>query len=183
MESLNPYAPPQAAIFAPPPLSGNADEEIRRTHIKAESTARTVGILYYLGAFLLTGVAVLGIANGQLARGDAWMGLGLCLFLGLGQGFLAYGLRRLKGWARIPTIILSCIGLLGFPLGTLINGVILSNICGAKGVMIFSPDYKRIIAVTPHVKNKTSKAALIVLILLLAVLALCIGGAVLSSRS
>jgi len=46
--------------------------------------------------------------------------------------------------------------LIGFPIGTLIHGYILYLYWGTKGRKVFSPEYKQIIAGTPHVKYKTS---------------------------
>jgi len=71
---------------------------------------------------------------------------------------------------RIPTIIISCIGLLGFPLGTLINAYILVKVCGKQGQFVMTPEYHRIIEVTPHVKRKTSIAAMVLLAILIILL-------------
>jgi hypothetical protein len=65
---------------------------------------------------------------------------------------------------------LSCIGLLGFPLGTLINIYILVKILGQQGQFVLTPEYQRIIAATPHVKQKTSIVVWVLLILLLVIL-------------
>jgi hypothetical protein len=86
---------------------------------------------------------------------------------GIAHLVLAYGLRRLRSWARWPTVVLSFIGLLGFPLGTLISALILANLLGKKAAMVFSPEYKDIIAATPHVKYKTSIIVKVFLVLLL----------------
>jgi hypothetical protein len=53
-------------------------------------------------------------------------------------------------------IVLSCFGLLGFPIGTLISAYFLYLLSSQKGVYIFSPEYARVIAATPHIKYKTS---------------------------
>jgi len=45
--------------------------------------------------------------------------------LGLVHLMVGLGLLRLQSWARMAQIVLSCIGLLGFPLGTIINALIL----------------------------------------------------------
>ncbi len=56
---------------------------------------------------------------------------------------VARGVRKLAPWARITTIVLAAIGLLGFPVGTLINGYILYLMLSKKGKRIFEDDYRR----------------------------------------
>lgn len=165
---MNPYAPPQASI-RPPALPSRVDaESLRREHINTEASIKSVGILYYLGA-------VLGIAVGASMLGSDDVGsAALLLSIGVVQLVAGFGLRRLRSWARIPTIIVSGIGLLGFPIGTLISAYILFNLLGKQGRYVMTPEYRQIIAATPHVKNKTSRAAWIVLLVLLAVLALAL---------
>jgi hypothetical protein len=85
------------------------------------------------------------------------------------------GLRRLKRWARIPVGILSGIGLIGFPLGTIINAYILYLVFGKKGVTVFSDEYRLVIEQTPHIKYKTS---IVVWIFLGLVLLLIVAGLV-----
>ncbi len=137
-----------------------------------------MGILYYLGAFALVLVGGIGLF-GALVKGEAASVLLSAFFLAIGvtQGVAAYGLRRLQSWARVPTIILSSIGLLGFPLGTLINLYILVKVAGKQGKFILTPEYQRIVAATPHVKRKTSLFVKILLVLLLVVLIGIIGAA------
>ncbi len=90
--------------------------------------------------------------------------------IGIVQFVTAFGLRGLQRWARIPTGLFSALGLLGFPLGTFINGYILYLVFSAKGSMVFSEDYSEIIAQTPHIKYRTSIIVKIFLFLLLAVI-------------
>lgn len=98
----------------------------------------------------------------------------MTVYLALGILLIATGrgVRRLQPWARTVAIVLSCIGLLGVPLGTLIHGYFLYLLLSAKGKRIFEPDYAAIFAATPHVKYRTSIVVWILLgILLLAVAA------------
>ena len=83
----------------------------------------------------------------------------------------------MKKWARIPTGILSGIGLLAFPIGTLINAYVLYLIFSAKGKMVFSDEYRAVIEQTPHIKYRTSIIVWIVLGLLLLLIAFGIFGA------
>ncbi len=86
------------------------------------------------GFSALLGV-VLGIASLAMAFGmfdvDASLGslaIATAIAFGLGAALSAaqaWGLWRLRSWARTLTIVLGVIGLLGFPVGTIVNGIIL----------------------------------------------------------
>jgi hypothetical protein len=169
--AINPYAPPQARVDD---VSGAdpAAEAIRREHIQHETSVRSIGLLYYLGGtvMVLGGIAVLVGATLAQPPGNAVVAVvvGSILYLGLGvlSLFVARGVRQLRDWARTTTIVLSFIGLLAFPVGTLINGYILYLLFSAKGKRVFAPDYAAIVAATPHITYRTSLAAWIVLALL-----------------
>jgi hypothetical protein len=160
-------------------VASNNAEQIRNDHIKHEASVKSVGILYFLAAalFILAGASGMATSNGpRLAVGLAFVCLGgLQIWLGL-------GLRQLKSWARIPTAVLSGIGLLAFPLGTLINAYVLYLVLCQKGRTVFSADYKRVIEQTPHIKYKTSIIVWILLGLLLLLIGLVFLG-VLFGRS
>ena len=155
--------------------ASSAVEETRREYLKHEASVKSIGLLYYLGgaALLLLGMSTLITAtrlgtrpSGSEAAG-ALVGSALFLILGLGQIWVGTGLRRLKRWARVPTGILSGLGLLGFPLGTLINGYILYLVFSRKGRMVFSDEYRAVIEQTPHIKYRTSIVVWILLGLVL----------------
>ena len=198
----NPYAAPPidadlAMANAHLGLDPTQDELIRREHLSHEASARSVGLLYYLGAFFL-GIAAVSTAAflllpsllslsgqgpnfgvGELVVAGFFLGiygsLAVLLF------FTARGLRRLQPWSRISSGILSAIGLLGFPVGTLINGYILYLLFSRKGNMVFTPEYRDIIDRTPHIKYKTSLvvkvlAAVLLAVLLLGIIAVIVGG-------
>ena len=167
---LNPYAAPHSQVLQ----ATSQDELIRQEHINTEATIKSVGMLYYLGAFMVVfygvGSIIIGISSGSDALwGSILIGVVL-LAIGVGQGVVAYGLRRLQSWARIPTVIISCIGLIGIPIGTLISIYILVKILGKQGKFIMTPEYQRIIAATPGVKRKQSVVAWALLILLIIIL-------------
>ena len=90
--------------------------------------------------------------------------------LGLLQGFVAVGLRRLRNWARIVAIVFSVIGLIAVPIGTLISAYFLYLLVSEKGRIVFSDEYKRVIEQTPHIVYKTSVVVWILLILLIALI-------------
>jgi len=166
MES-NPYLPPTAPPAAAE-VSQSSDELVRRQCINRESTIKTLGALYILGGIfaLIGSISILASSSPRLSGPSPVLSviyLGLSV-MGLAAGF---GLRRLQPWARILATIQACLGLLAFPIGTLINALILSAYWTNPSKTIFSEDYKRIIAATPHVKVKTSKAMIVLLIILL----------------
>lgn len=172
--AANPYAPPAARVDDVP--ANSEAEAIRRAHINHEASIKAIGLLYYLGG---VGVAIGGVAS--LFGGDrpyaAGMALGL-VAIAVAQLFAGYGVRALRPWGRVVGTILSVIGLLGFPIGTLVNLYILYLYFSKKGRTIFSPEYQDVIAATPHVKYRTSIVVWIVLALLLVLVAIGIGSAI-----
>ena len=134
-------------------VSNSTADQIRNQHIKHEASVKSVGLLYFLAATFLILVGLMSLTT----REGVNIGVGFFLLaLGFAQIWVGIGLRKLKSWARIPTGILSGFGLLGFPLGTIINGYILYLIFSRKGKTVFSDDYQRVIEQTPHIKYKTS---------------------------
>lgn len=173
----NPYAPPKANVEDIVPATSEA-EAIRREHIKHEASVRSVGMLYYISGTLvfLVGVAMLVASLTRTAEQSFLLTLLGIFYLLLG-GFSIYvarGLRKLLPWARTACIVLSVIGLLGFPIGTLISGYILYLMLAKKGKRIFESDYLGIVAATPDVKYRTSIIVWIFLGLLLLVVLLAI---------
>lgn len=161
----NPYAPP-AAHVDDVHHGGGAEEAIRREHIKHEASIRSIGMLYYLGG----GMACVGgfaiVAASMASQPIDIMVAGLLAFylvFAAASFVVGRGIRALKPWARITAIVFGFIGLLGFPVGTLINGYILYLLMSPKGKRIFAPDYPAIVAATPHVKYRTSVIVWIVL--------------------
>ena len=152
----NPYQAPAANVDTL--LEGeiaNA-EEIRKQYINHEASIRSVGLLYYLG-FIGSLVALVVYAT-EFNRSEMGVSIAIiavfavlaALYLWVGRG-----LRTLKSSIKIPATIIAALGLLSFPVGTLINGYILYLIHSAKGKMVFSEEYSKVIAATPHIKYKT----------------------------
>lgn len=182
--SINPYEAPLSPQLLLEPTS--EFEQVRKDHIKHEASVKSVGLLYWLGGIgiILSGAAVgvggafRGGAGGQGGLGILEIGMVIGLLL-LGALYLwvGSGLRKFRKSARIITGIFSGFGLLGFPIGTLINGYILYLILGKKGAMVFSDHYKDVIAATPYIKYKTSVVVWIILGgFILAVVSLLIWG-------
>jgi len=172
--AINPYAPPKARVDDVG-AHNSAAEAIRFEHIKRETSIRSIGLLYYLSGVVMTlaaiGLFVAAVDGSPIvwvwALGPAY------LLFGVLSIFLARGLRKLQRWARTTTLVMAGIGLLAFPVGTLLNGYILYLLLSQQGKRIFEPDYAQIVADTPHVKYRTSIVVWIALgILVLAIVAL-----------
>jgi hypothetical protein len=177
----NPYASPTADVspFLDTPPGSLADmERVRREYLNHEASIQSIGTLYYLSAALMLFVALahlVGLPGRPVAPGGL-------LFAALWAGFAAInillgrGLRRLRPWVRTPVGIFAGLGLLGFPLGTLISIYILYLLFSRKGAMVFSPAYQEILRQTPHIRYRTSAVALgcLIVFVVLVVLAMAV---------
>jgi len=183
----NPYAP--TAHPGTDTLAVNPDDvdAIRNAHLSHEASVKSIGCLYFVGAFfgVLLGVFYLGAAAlGGIGGNEPLpsvflVGLGaFMLTLGLAQGYIGYGLRHLSPWARTGGIVLSAIGLLGFPIGTLVSAYFLYLLVSHKGEVVFSESYREVIRKTPHIQYKTSIIVWIFLGLLVALIVIGIIAAV-----
>lgn len=167
------WTPPQAEV-KDVGLSGNPEApEIRRQHLSHEANIKAVGMLYYLSAIglLIAGVVLLisAAAGGKAETVGAAIGMAVAaLAFGGFYFWVGRGLRVLKPWSRIVAGVLAGLGLLGFPVGTLISVFILYLLFSKKGNMVFSEEYKQIIADTPDIKYRTSIIVWIFLALLIA---------------
>lgn len=158
-DAVNPYAPPQARVEDVVPPAPDA-EAIRRKYIKHEASIRSCGILDYIGGvvFCLLGVATMATAamSRSVLGTQTVVTLGaVYLVIGILSIIVGFGIRRLRPWARVASVVLSAIGLLEIPIGTVINGYILYLLVSRKGQLIFTPRYAEIIAATPHVKYRS----------------------------
>lgn len=178
----NPYAPPSARLGAETRTPDDA-ERIRREHLSHESSIRSIGTLYRIGAILsalgtlvvlIVGVVSLfqpgegGVVLAMLLVGALY---GLLTWL---QFYLGNGLRELDPKVRTLVTILAVLGLLGFPLGTLISVYILYLLHSEKGKRIMTPEYRAIVASTPHIQYKTPLWMILVVVALVAVIALAL---------
>ncbi|WP_395741262.1 hypothetical protein [Prosthecobacter sp.] len=166
---FNPYAAPQSQTLLNPAKS--EEETLRAEHINTESTIQSVGALIMLPAAVLLYFAWMILQRGlmhQLPEGMLFLSIGLVL------GVVGYGMRSLRSWARIPAVLVSACGLIAFPIGTLISISVLIKLLGKQGKRVMTDDYRRIVALTPHVKLKTPASAWILLALLLAIVVVCV---------
>lgn len=161
-EVVNPYRAP-TAVVAETGVDAQM-EVVRQAHIAVESSLRSVGLLYYLGTLglILSGIVML--------TGSTEIGA-ITLVLGVAMAAVGYGLRTLKPWVRVPAILLATLGLLGFPIGTLINAYVLYLLLCAKGRYIFTPEYEEIRRATPQVRYRTSLLVWIVVSVLVLAMA------------
>ena len=152
-QAVNPYAAPAAKVED---AGGNPEAEaIRQAHIGHEASIKAVGFLYYLGAAIAV-LAGAGFLAGGVRGGEAAGLAGFMLAFGIAGFFVGWGVRALRRWGQVAGCVMAVIGLLGFPIGTLINGYILYLFLSKKGRTIFAPEYQDVIAATPHVKYRTS---------------------------
>lgn len=162
-------------------VSVSASEQIRKAHLSHEASIRSVGQLYLLGAVFLIPASIISLVSVTGMKDREVSVIFAAFFLLCLGGFqlaVGLGLRKLKSWTRIASGIISGFGLLAIPLGTLINGYILYLLFSKKGSTVFSADYQRVIADTPHIKYRTSILVWIVLGLLVLVVAGGIAAAV-----
>ncbi len=182
-EDYNPYEAPEVG-YSEGNIADSNLEVIRREHLSHEASTQSIGILYFLGGSIVF-IASLGLLLApRFANQAATPTAIIYLFpvLGVLQLVVAYGLRKLKSWARIPAGLISGLGLFAFPIGTLINLYILYLIFSPKGRMVFSSEYRTIIDQTPHIKYQTSIIVKIFLFLLLAIILLGVVAAFFTAR-
>jgi len=173
-EAVNPYAAPRARVDE---VAANPEAEAtRRAHITQEASIKAVGFLYYLGGVGILFAAFGALSGAREAPSGPYLAM-LFFALAIGQFVAGWGVRKLRPWARIVGCVISAIGLLGFPVGTLVNAYILYLFLSKKGRTIFSPQYQDVIAATPHVKYKTSIIVWIFLALIVALIAFALIGA------
>lgn len=153
---------------------------LREEHLSHEASIKTIGVLNWMGGILFLIVAIfIGLSpeevpsesgEGGAEKGSSEHLIAIAVPLGLAvlQFLVGSGLRKFNKSARSVAGLLYIIGLLGFPLGTLISAYFLYLLFGAKGRTVFSDAYKEAIRQTPEIKYKRSK--LVWIILLLAVL-------------
>ena len=173
----NPYAAP----LSPGPAEAvpTAAETTRRKYLNHEASVKSIGSLYLLGAIFLIPAGVVTLVGALSMRRPGGEPAAIAVALGVSSSYLAVGclqvataigLRRLRPWARIVAIVLSAIGLLVVPFGTIFCAYFLYLLLSQKGIVVFSEEYRTVIDDTPHIKYRTSIVAIIFLFLLLLLL-------------
>jgi type IV pilus assembly protein PilA len=127
--------PPSAVPYAP---AGTPAVEIRRPGV-----VTLLAVLNMVGGLFLVlagaGVGVLAVASRDRSSVAALVLMaGLYLVLGLVDLAAGIGLWSLKEWGRQLQIVISAIGLLGFPCGTLISILVLVYLLKPGVKLLFS---------------------------------------------
>jgi hypothetical protein len=137
------------------------DEVIRKAHLKHEASVKAVGLLYLLGGVigLMVLVAIsIGLVVAVNGAGMGTQEILIFAIVGVVSGVqIAAGLcmRRLTGQGKILGIVLAAVGMIAFPVGTVIGAYILYLLLGSKGKMVFSPAYREVMARTPHLRYRS----------------------------
>ena len=173
----SPYAPPEAALVDAPEYDQSDAESVRRAHLRHEIQVKAIGTLHYFsGAMLLIG-AIGMLAAMMTAPMNRPIGNAHSLLILVSGAFgaalvaLGYGFRRLRPWVRFPGGIVAAIGLLAFPVGTLISAWILYLMFGPKGLVVLGPGYQDVVAAAPHVNYQRTVGDWIATGLIVALLA------------
>lgn len=180
----NPFAAPLTETTREDDVAtvGGDQESLRRMHLKHEASLRSIGTLFLIFAVFwgfAAFVYVLIITEALPAEADepisaAGLGFAIAITAALSAclGIAGYYLRKLTPGVRPWAIVLSLVGLIFVPIGTIISLYSLYLLISRKGTFILSEEYQHIRAATPHIKYKTSIVVwiLLALVLVLAVL-------------
>ena len=200
--SDNPYTPSGSAygnINPDTDVDMSQAELIRTSHLSHEANIQSLGCLYLLGGIFgaISGVAYVAVGIGMLCNlipamedqpqmdatvaGVMQIGIGVVtLAMSFLQLYAGRTMQTLNASGKIPAVIISVIGLLGFPCGTMISAFALYLLLSSKGEMVYSPQYKEIVQATPHIRYKTSIIVWILLFILLGLIAFGIIAALVS---
>lgn len=171
-------AAPLASVASPASPSNpgpHADADavaLRRGHVQREAAIRSIGTVYFISAGLAILGALMVVIRVALLSGNADEDspTGLLIFLsGLSAALIVVGrgVRALARWTRIPVVVLSGLGLLAIPVGTLIHGFVLWLVLSGKGRTVFSEEYAAAVAATPDVVLPRSPLPAVFLALIL----------------
>lgn len=150
--------------------------ETRKAYLTHEASVRSIGSLYYLSAGLMICASLGGLVNDKSAATVKIATSALLAILASIQIWAGSKVRKLDPAARTPITVLSCLGLLAIPVGTLINGYILYLILSEKGKYVFSEEYRAVVAATSEVKYRMSPLVLIFVALVIVLVVLGIVG-------
>jgi hypothetical protein len=187
----NPYQAPEIQDVQAIPVVNAEAAAIRTFHISHEASVKGVGALYILGGLLMAFGTISALQMGQAGNVQSAGSLAYNSVFAIAGIIAGFGLRKLRPWARLLTIVLSVISLLssllavgvsfqaggaavgavfaGLAIGGAINAYIIYLMASSKGRMVFSPEYKEVIAQTPGIKYR-SKVLLIFLLIILALI-------------
>ncbi len=191
--SDNPYAPTPGTPggYVQGPIFDISDAEaIRKQHLNHEASIQGMGSMYILGGVLgsllglaygAMGIVALSGGAGAIPSNSPALDPARVVLVGLGGGVLTVAMAQFyAGWTmrrfdpkgKTVAIILTSIGLIVFPCGTLLSAYTLYLLLSAKGQFIYSPRYKEILAATPHIKYRSIVAWVLLAVILLFVVLL-----------
>ena len=107
----------------------------KTTHVRA---ARSCSIWYFVTALAFGGLGVIGLVMEDLVLGEGLAVVAVLFAVAFIHFIVGWGLLKLRSWARIPTAVISGIGLIGFPIGTVIHGYILLTVFSHKSKTLYS---------------------------------------------
>lgn len=81
--------------------------------------------LLYVGIAVVFGLILIGLENAHPA--GVLVVSGILAAIGALHAGIALGASRSANWARVLSIVVGCVLLIGFPIGTLIGGYLLVN--------------------------------------------------------
>ena len=179
----NPYAAPAVAEALVNLTTGEMSQatQIRHEHINHEASIRGIGICLYVSSFLVILIAVppmlfnfplfslvpylvggFFFAELRDSQPDVWLltlvnfGIGsLFVLFAVVQGWAARGLRALNGSVRSWAVAISALGLINFPVGTVISSYFIYVLGSEQGQFVMTPEYAAVRAATPHVHSTT----------------------------
>jgi hypothetical protein len=140
------------------------------------SSAGLVGVPLFLLAVGDSVFMSLGLSS-RSGGGFSFLEL-LILFVASVSGFIGDRMSVLDPRARLPAAAIQAIGLIGFPVGTLISVGWLYLLLSEKGRRVLSTEYQGVVARTPHIRCGAPRALKVTATVLFALVALTVGVAV-----
>mgnify|MGYP007046926269 CR=1 FL=1 len=179
--ATSPTVPPDNAEASD--LSQEEASALREAHRHHERSLNQFGALQLAGGVLSGAWGLFEFAAASQVPDDAVIATvrGI-LFVTLGGLSVWSGslLRALKPKARGPATAMAVVGLLAFPIGTLVNGYLLYLIHSKKGRVVLSTSYQNVVRRTTTRPEKSSKIILFAFGLLVVALLAAVIAAVLS---
>ena len=148
----NPYAP---GVVQKKEILSEVEQR-RQKYLNHEASVKSIGILFIIGGLF-------GIAGGSSLYSTMsilpslrdslipMFACGIAIVIAVGLLAVGFGLRKLKGWSRIPAAVFAGIGLLSFPMGTVINSYVLYLLLSQKGITVHSLEYREVILSLIHI--------------------------------
>lgn len=159
----NPYAAPQTVDWAQDTHFDDADvaESLRHRHLFHEAAIRSYSWIFFAVGFLFT-LAIISFFEVFITKSQPWwlleaMVMLLAFVFGLVQIFVGFGLRSLTNFGRIGGSLLSIMGFLLFPIGTIPSSYLLYLFWSEQGKVVFSDQYRAAMRATPHIRYETSR--------------------------